>query len=67
MGGTIVDRLTGFLDAYFGMAFELFSKSAHMPENGRDRRASARAYRGAARPDLGARGRGGQTRSNAAG
>src|ERR1700719_2314381 len=31
MGGT-VDRLTGLLDAYFGMAFELFSKSAHMPE-----------------------------------
>jgi AcrR family transcriptional regulator len=32
MGGTPVDRLTGFLDAYFGMAFELFSKSEHMPE-----------------------------------
>src|ERR1700720_4767842 len=32
MGGTAVDRLTGLLDAYFGMAFELFSKSAHMPE-----------------------------------
>jgi hypothetical protein len=27
-----VDRLTGLLDAYFGMAFELFSKSEHMPE-----------------------------------
>ena len=32
MGGTAVDRLSGLLDAYFGMAFELFSKSAHMPE-----------------------------------
>jgi AcrR family transcriptional regulator len=32
MGGTAVDRLTGLLDAYFGMAFELFSKSEHMPE-----------------------------------
>jgi AcrR family transcriptional regulator len=32
IGGTPVDRLTGLLDAYFGMAFELFSKSAHMPE-----------------------------------
>src|SRR5882724_5784727 len=31
-GGTAVDRLTGLLDAYFGMAFELFGKSAHMPE-----------------------------------
>jgi AcrR family transcriptional regulator len=31
-GGTAVDRLTGLLDAYFGMAFELFSKSEHMPE-----------------------------------
>jgi AcrR family transcriptional regulator len=31
-GGTAVDRLTGLLDAYFGMGFELFSKSAHMPE-----------------------------------
>jgi AcrR family transcriptional regulator len=30
--GTAVDRLTGLLDAYFGMAFELFSKSEHMPE-----------------------------------
>ncbi len=32
MSGTSVDRLTGLLDAYFGMAFELFSKSEHMPE-----------------------------------
>ena len=32
MGGTAVDRLTGLLDAYFGMGFELFSKSEHMPE-----------------------------------
>lgn len=31
-GGTPVERLTGLLDAYFGMAFELFSKSEHMPE-----------------------------------
>lgn len=31
-GGTPVDRLTGLLDAYFGLAFELFSKSEHMPE-----------------------------------
>jgi AcrR family transcriptional regulator len=31
-GGTTVDRLTGLLDAYFGMAFEIFSKSEHMPE-----------------------------------
>jgi hypothetical protein len=31
-GGTAVDRLTGLLDAYFGMAFELFSRSEHMPE-----------------------------------
>jgi AcrR family transcriptional regulator len=30
--GTAVDRLTGLLDAYFGMAFEIFSKSEHMPE-----------------------------------
>jgi AcrR family transcriptional regulator len=30
--GTTVDRLTGLLDAYFGMGFELFSKSEHMPE-----------------------------------
>jgi len=32
MDGTAVNRLTGLLDAYFGLAFELFSKSAHMPE-----------------------------------
>src|SRR5258708_35212326 len=32
MGGTAVDRLTALLDAYFGMGFELFSKSEHMPE-----------------------------------
>jgi hypothetical protein len=31
-GGTAVDRLTGLLDAYYGMAFELFSKSEHMSE-----------------------------------
>ena len=31
-GGATVDRLTGLLDAYFGMAFEVFSKSEHMPE-----------------------------------
>jgi AcrR family transcriptional regulator len=31
-GGTAVDRLAGLLDAYYGMAFELFSKSEHMPE-----------------------------------
>src|SRR5271167_617861 len=31
-GGTPVQRLTGLLDAYFGMAFELFSTSEHMPE-----------------------------------
>jgi AcrR family transcriptional regulator len=31
-GGPGVDRLAGLLDAYFGMAFELFSKSEHMPE-----------------------------------
>jgi AcrR family transcriptional regulator len=31
-GGTAVYRLTGLLDAYFGMGFELFSKSEHMPE-----------------------------------
>src|SRR5690242_1205937 len=30
--GTAVERLTGLLDAYFGMAFDLFSKSEHMPE-----------------------------------
>src|ERR1700722_4279910 len=32
MGGTAVNRLTGLLDAYFGMGFELFSGSEHMPE-----------------------------------
>ena len=31
-GGTAAERLTGLLDAYFGMAFEIFSKSEHMPE-----------------------------------
>ena len=31
-GGTAVARLTGLLDAYFGMGFELFSKSEHVPE-----------------------------------
>src|SRR6266850_2451033 len=31
-GGTAVDRLTALLDAYFGIGFELFSKSEHMPE-----------------------------------
>jgi AcrR family transcriptional regulator len=31
-GGSAVDRLTSLLDAYFGLAFELFSKSTHMPE-----------------------------------
>jgi AcrR family transcriptional regulator len=31
-GGATVDRLTGLLGAYFGMGFELFSKSEHMPE-----------------------------------
>src|SRR6202158_4190990 len=31
-GGTPVDRLTGLLDASFGVGFELFSKSEHMPE-----------------------------------
>src|SRR5882757_2968810 len=31
-GGTAPDRLTALLDAYFGMGFELFSKSEHMPE-----------------------------------
>ena len=30
--GTAVDRLTGLLDAYFGIAFEIFSKSERMPE-----------------------------------
>src|SRR3984893_16587879 len=32
MGGNAVDRLSGLLHAYFGLAFELFSKSTHMPE-----------------------------------
>ena len=32
ISGTAADRLTGLLDAYFGLAFELFSKSAHLPE-----------------------------------
>ena len=32
VGGTPVHRLTALLDAYFGMGFELFSKSEHMPE-----------------------------------
>jgi AcrR family transcriptional regulator len=31
-GGTAVGRMTGLLDAYFGMGFDLFSKSEHMPE-----------------------------------
>ena len=31
-GGTAAERLTGLLDAYFGMAFELFSKPEHTPE-----------------------------------
>ena len=31
-GGTPVHRLMGLLNAYFGMGFELFSKSEHMPE-----------------------------------
>jgi AcrR family transcriptional regulator len=30
--GTAVDRLTGLLDSYFGVGFELFGKSEHMPE-----------------------------------
>jgi AcrR family transcriptional regulator len=30
--GTKVDRLSAFLDAYYGMGFELFSQSEHMPE-----------------------------------
>jgi AcrR family transcriptional regulator len=30
--GTAVNRLTGLLDAYFGLGFELFSKSEHIPE-----------------------------------
>lgn len=32
VAGTPIDRLAGLLDAYFGMAFELFSKSEHVPE-----------------------------------
>src|SRR3984885_9708778 len=32
MAGTAVDRLAALLDAYFGMGFELFSKSEHIPE-----------------------------------
>jgi AcrR family transcriptional regulator len=32
VGGTPVNRLTGLLDAYFGMAFEPFSRSQHMSE-----------------------------------
>jgi AcrR family transcriptional regulator len=32
IGGKTIDRLTGLLNAYFGMAFEVFSKSEHMPE-----------------------------------
>jgi AcrR family transcriptional regulator len=31
-GGTPAHRLTGLLDAYFGMGFDLFSKSEHIPE-----------------------------------
>jgi len=31
-GGAAVDQLTALLDAYFGMAFEVFSKSEYMPE-----------------------------------
>jgi AcrR family transcriptional regulator len=30
--GSATDRLTALLQAYFGMGFELFSKSEHMPE-----------------------------------
>src|ERR1700716_2567192 len=30
--GTAVGRLAGLLDAFFGMGFEIFSKSEHMPE-----------------------------------
>jgi AcrR family transcriptional regulator len=30
--GTPAHRLTGLLDAYFGMGFDLFSKSEHIPE-----------------------------------
>jgi TetR/AcrR family transcriptional regulator, regulator of autoinduction and epiphytic fitness len=32
IGGKPVDRLTGLLDAYFAVAFELFNKSQHMSE-----------------------------------
>jgi AcrR family transcriptional regulator len=32
MGGTAGNRLTGLLDAYYGLGFDLFSKSEHMPE-----------------------------------
>src|ERR1700687_2143579 len=32
LGGSAVDRVTALLDAYFGMACELCSKSQHMPE-----------------------------------
>src|SRR5260370_8525673 len=31
-GGTPVHRLTGLLDPSFGMGFDLFTKSDHMPE-----------------------------------
>jgi len=31
-GGTPVAQLTGLLEAFFGMGFDLFSKSEHMPE-----------------------------------
>jgi AcrR family transcriptional regulator len=32
MVGTAADRLTVLLDAYFGMGFEVFSRSEHIPE-----------------------------------
>ena len=32
ISGTPINRLAALLDAYFAMAFELFSKSEHMPE-----------------------------------
>jgi AcrR family transcriptional regulator len=32
MRGTPVDRLTALLDSYFGLGFELFSNSDHLPE-----------------------------------
>jgi AcrR family transcriptional regulator len=32
VAGTPMDQLTVLLDAYFGIGFELFSKSEHMPE-----------------------------------